>query len=94
MYSVAWSPDGKRLATASEDGTVQIYPIDVRDLLDLARKRVTRDFTPDECELYLQSKKCPSCREELAWFLHEQLELSELARTEEPQGTEERNFGS
>ena len=57
--SVAWSPDGKRLATASEDGTVQIYLMDVRELLSLARKRVTRNFTPDECELYLQSRTCP-----------------------------------
>jgi WD40 repeat protein len=59
VASAAWSPDGTRLATASHDGTVQVYSIDVRDLLDLARKRVTRDFTPDECKRYFQSEKCP-----------------------------------
>ena len=59
VNSVAWSLDGKRLATASSDGTVQIYAMDVRLLLDLARKRVTREFTPDECKGYFQSEKCP-----------------------------------
>jgi len=56
---VAYSPDGKRLATASEDKTVQVYAIDIRELLNLARSRVTRDFTPDECQRYFQSEKCP-----------------------------------
>jgi WD40 repeat protein len=58
VFSVAWSPDGKRLAAASAD-TVQIYAMDPRLLLDLARARVTRDFTPEECKHYFQSEKCP-----------------------------------
>jgi WD40 repeat protein len=59
VTSVAWSPDGKRLATASVDGTVQVYAMDIHDLLELARSRVTRDLTPDECKRYFQSEKCP-----------------------------------
>jgi WD40 repeat protein len=59
VYGVAYSPDGKRLATASHDGTVQVYAIDIRELLNLARSRVTRDLTPDECKRYFQSEKCP-----------------------------------
>ena len=59
VYSVAWSPDGKRLATASADGTVQVYAIDIRELLNLARSRVTRDLTPEECNRYFQTEKCP-----------------------------------
>jgi len=46
---VAYSPDGKRLPTVSEDGTVQVYALDDRDLINLARSRVTRNFVPDEC---------------------------------------------
>jgi WD40 repeat protein len=59
VLSVAWSPDGKGLATASADGTVQIYAMDIRELLALARKRVTRNLTPEECKRYFQSEKCP-----------------------------------
>ena len=46
---MAYSPDGKRLPTVSEDGTVQVYALDDRDLINLARSRVTRNFVPDEC---------------------------------------------
>jgi hypothetical protein len=47
------------MATAGEDGTVQVYVMDIHDLLKLARSRVTRDLTPDECKRYFQSEKCP-----------------------------------
>jgi WD40 domain-containing protein len=59
VNSVAYSPDGKRLATAGADRTVQVYALDPRDLLDLARSRVTRDFTVDECRRYFQAEVCP-----------------------------------
>ena len=60
--SVAWSPDGKRLATTTkgQDGSVQIYAVDIHDLLKLARSRITRGLTPDECKRYFQSEKCPA----------------------------------
>ena len=59
VYGVAFSPDGKRLATASADATVQVYALDIRELLNLARSRVTRTFTPDEYKRYFQSETCP-----------------------------------
>jgi WD40 repeat protein len=58
VESVAWSPDGKRLASAGADGIVQVYAMDIHDLMKLARGRVTRELTPEECERYLQNRKC------------------------------------
>ena len=59
VNSVAFSPDGKRLATAGVDGSVQVYALDLRELLKLARSRVTRSFTAEECQKYFQSGTCP-----------------------------------
>jgi WD40 repeat protein len=60
VMSVAFSPDGKRLAGASNDATVQIYALDLRELLNLARSRVTRALTSEECQRYFQSETCPA----------------------------------
>jgi len=57
VSSVAWSPDGKRLATASEDDTVQIYAMDIHDLMALAR--VTAHPSEEGCKKYLHVDKCP-----------------------------------
>ncbi len=59
VNSVAYGPDGKRLAAASTDGTVQVYALDVSELLNLARSRVTRSLTPEECNEYFQTESCP-----------------------------------
>jgi KaiC/GvpD/RAD55 family RecA-like ATPase len=59
VYGVAFSPDGKRLVTSSADATVQVYVLDIRELLNLARSRVSRNFTLDECKRYFQSGTCP-----------------------------------
>jgi len=56
---VAWSPDGKRLATASADKTVQVYAMDIRDLMALARQRVTAHPSAEGCKKYLHLDKCP-----------------------------------
>jgi WD40 repeat protein len=47
VYRVAWSPDGHRLATASRDGTSRLYLVDLDDLVDLARSKVTRGLTAE-----------------------------------------------
>ncbi len=59
VSAVAFSPDGKHLAAASWDWTVQVYALDLRELLNLARSRVTRAFTAEECQRYFQSETCP-----------------------------------
>jgi WD40 repeat protein len=59
VAAVAFSPDGTRLATAEGDGTIQIHVLDLEQLLGLARTRLTRRFTPSECQRYFQTGTCP-----------------------------------
>jgi WD40 repeat protein len=60
VYRAEFSPDGRRLATASRDGTSRVYAIPIADLVALARQRLTRGLTQDECEKYLHVKACPT----------------------------------
>ena len=60
LTDVAFSPDGSRLATSSGDGTVRVYVLPVGELLALARRRLTRDWTQAECRTYLASRNCPA----------------------------------
>jgi len=55
VEQVTISPDGKYLATRSATGGTQGYYQDPKDLLGLAKKRVTRSLTSDECNRYCQS---------------------------------------
>lgn len=59
VESVAFSSDGKFLATGCDDGMVRLYPLDYNELLKLARSRVSRTLTPEECKQYLHSDHCP-----------------------------------
>jgi WD40 repeat protein/DNA-binding SARP family transcriptional activator len=56
---LAFSPDGTRLAYTAADGTVRVLALDIDDLIDLARSRLTRSWTQDECETYLHRDTCP-----------------------------------
>ena len=61
VNSVAFSPDGNRLATGSyQDGTVRVYFLRIEDLVALAKTRLTRWFTPEECRQYLHTEQCPA----------------------------------
>ena len=59
VTSVAFSPDGKRLAASSADG-VRIYALPLEDIIALAKSRVTRSLTADECRKYLHMETCPA----------------------------------
>jgi len=52
VHSAGYSPDGRRIVTASSDGTVQIYTTDMDELLEIAKSRVTRQLTAEEKEKY------------------------------------------
>jgi hypothetical protein len=56
---VAFSPDGTRLAAQSAEGIVRIYATQPEDLIEIARSRLTRWFTPEECRQYLHTESCP-----------------------------------
>jgi len=55
---VTFSHDGTHLATLGADNLVRIYPLDLRALLELAKQRVTRELTPDECQSYHVEAPC------------------------------------
>ena len=56
---VAFSPDGRRLATVSEYGMLRIYALPLDDIVAIAKSRVTRTLTLDECQKFLHVDKCP-----------------------------------
>ncbi len=59
VFDVAFSPDGRLLATSSWDGTVRFYVLPIEELMALAKTRVTRSLTPDECRQFLHVDQCP-----------------------------------
>ncbi|MEZ4767868.1 MAG: WD40 repeat domain-containing protein [Caldilineales bacterium] len=56
---LAFTPDGRFLATTSGSGNVHIYATALDDLLTLARERVTRPLTQAECQRFLHMEACP-----------------------------------
>ena len=50
--SVAYSPDGQRLVTGSQDKRVRLYTTDIEELLTIAKSRATRQLTAKEKERY------------------------------------------
>jgi WD40 repeat protein/DNA-binding SARP family transcriptional activator/tRNA A-37 threonylcarbamoyl transferase component Bud32 len=59
VQGVVFSSDGRLLASLAEDGTVRVDVMPIEDLIALARQRVTRGFTDDECRRYLHLDHCP-----------------------------------
>ncbi len=60
LTGVAFSPDGSQLAVGSRDGTDQIYLLHIEDLIVLAKSRLTRTWSLEECQTYLHSDTCPA----------------------------------
>jgi WD40 repeat protein/DNA-binding SARP family transcriptional activator len=54
-----FSPDGRHLAVTSGDGTVRVFILSLEELISLAKSRLTRSFTPAECQKYLRRDSCP-----------------------------------
>jgi WD40 repeat protein len=60
VFSVAFSPDGKYLATGGSGDSIQVYLTRLDDIVALARSRVTRTLTQEECVQYLRLEQCPA----------------------------------
>jgi WD40 repeat protein len=56
--TLAFSPDDKRLATASKDGTWQVWPLRPEDLIAVAQRLAPRPLKAEECKIY-QVEPCP-----------------------------------
>lgn len=54
-----FNKDWSQMATASLDGTTRIIYLDVNNLIELAKARVTRSLTTEECQQYLHMEQCP-----------------------------------
>ncbi|HSF80558.1 MAG TPA: BTAD domain-containing putative transcriptional regulator [Anaerolineales bacterium] len=55
-----FSPDGRYLSVGVfPDQLVRVYVLDIQELVELARSRVTRDLTRQECQQYLHVEACP-----------------------------------
>ena len=56
---LAFAPDGGHLTYSDRVGLIRRFPLDVDSLFDLAKQRLTRDMTRDECIQYLDPATCP-----------------------------------
>ncbi|HSL30089.1 MAG TPA: protein kinase [Anaerolineales bacterium] len=56
---VSFSPDGKRLAVGGVSG-VYIFVLPTDELVALAKSRLTRSLTDEECQQYLHVDTCPA----------------------------------
>jgi WD40 repeat protein/DNA-binding SARP family transcriptional activator len=57
---LAISPDGKHLATTSTSGLIRITILSLEELMEIARSRLTRSLTEEECQEFLHLASCPT----------------------------------
>jgi WD40 repeat protein len=62
-FEVEFAPDGTRVISSLLDGqardTVRVYLLKLEDIVALAKSRVTRSLTTEECQQYLHVETCP-----------------------------------
>lgn len=57
--SVEFGPDGTWLVSSGKDGVVRGYTLQIEELKDIAKARLTRSLTTEECQRYLHLETCP-----------------------------------
>ena len=60
VEGVAFSENGSRVAVIYSDGRIIVHAIALGDVIEIARARVTRGFTNEECRTYLHVSTCPA----------------------------------
>jgi WD40 repeat protein/DNA-binding SARP family transcriptional activator len=60
LQDIAFNPDGSMLATTTAGGVARIWALDIDDLLGIARAKLTRSWTENECRTYLHLGTCPA----------------------------------
>jgi hypothetical protein len=56
---ISLAPDGENVVLLSA-GRVLRIPLTIEGAIKVGLKKVNREFTPDECRRFFQSRKCPS----------------------------------
>jgi DNA-binding SARP family transcriptional activator/WD40 repeat protein len=60
VQNVEWVDERHLLVTPTDGPDAYVMTVDVDELLEIARSRVTRDLTDEECQTYLHVDACPS----------------------------------
>ena len=60
IVDIDYDEDGGRIATISADGTAKVHLLEIDELIELARSRVTRGLSEIECQQYLRKETCAS----------------------------------
>jgi len=59
VYRLAFSPDGNYLASVGRDQVARIYALNIDSLIAIAKTRLTRSLTIEECQKFLHMADCP-----------------------------------
>ena len=57
-FNVEFTPDGEHLVTWDYAG-IKIFTLEIDELVQIARSRLTRSLTAEECQKYLHVEQCP-----------------------------------
>jgi WD40 repeat protein/DNA-binding SARP family transcriptional activator len=58
LNALELSADGRLLSSLDDQGSLRVWILDLDELIEVARSRVTRELTDEECRQYLQLERC------------------------------------
>lgn len=59
LNGVDISPDGRYLVTAGSDGSINVLIMNLDELMETIRSRLSRELSSSECQTYLSLSECP-----------------------------------